>query len=247
MRILIIEDEALLAEVLKKELLSLLPDAEIVAVTASVEESVRFLSSHPDPDIIFSDIRLEDGLCFSIFDKVKTSSRIIFTTAYDEYAIKAFDYNCIDYLLKPLTTSGLQRALKKTGMPSPATLDELSKDFHSGNIYRRRLLLKHGDNDIIVKAEDIVIIQTDLGDTRAYTESGLWGTVNLSLKELGNSLDPTVFIQANRQTIVNLDDVKSISHSIMRHPTLHIEVDKRSYDVAITPAKEKEILSLLGL
>ena len=71
MRILIIEDEALLAEVLKKELLSLLPDAEIVAVTASVEESVRFLSSHPDPDIIFSDIRLEDGLCFSIFDKVK--------------------------------------------------------------------------------------------------------------------------------------------------------------------------------
>ena len=232
----------MLAEVLKKELLSLLPDAEIVAVTASVEESVRFLSSHPDPDIIFSDIRLEDGLCFSIFDKVRTSSRIIFTTAYDEYAIKAFDYNCIDYLLKPLTTSGLQRALKKTGMPSPATLDELSKDFHSGNTYRRRLLLKHGDNDIIVKAEDIVIIQTDLGDTRAYTES-----VNLSLKELGNSLDPTVFIQANRQTIVNLDDVKSISHSIMRHPTLHIEVDKRSYDVAITPAKEKEILSLLGL
>ena len=102
MKVLIIEDESLSAQALERTLMELRPDWDVAGRTTSIEASLRFLAEHKDMDIIFSDIRLDDGLSFAIFDKVETKAAVVFVTGYDEYAIRAFEYNCADYLMKPV-------------------------------------------------------------------------------------------------------------------------------------------------
>lgn len=112
MNVLIIEDEPILAKALERELSPILPNMNL-SVTNSKAETIDFLNNNPEQDIIFSDIRLSDGLSFEIFDHVTTSASIIFTTAYNEYSIRAFDYNCIGYILKPVHEEQLKKVLDK--------------------------------------------------------------------------------------------------------------------------------------
>ena len=111
MKIVIIEDEAVAQETLARQIRETEPDVEILAVLSSVRASVEWLSENPSPDLLFMDINLGDGMSFSIFDKVDVECPVIFTTAYDEYALQAFEVNCIDYLLKPVTQERLRRAI----------------------------------------------------------------------------------------------------------------------------------------
>ena len=113
MKALIIEDELMAAKTLKKLLGEVSPDTEIVGVLESIEDSVDWISQHPMPDLIFMDIHLADGSSFTIFDRVTVTCPVIFTTAYDEYALKAFEVNSIDYLLKPISKEALERAVAK--------------------------------------------------------------------------------------------------------------------------------------
>ena len=118
MQVLIIEDEKTIAQSLSNQLRTLRPEIEVVGIATSITESIAFIKQHDDLDIIFSDIRIDDGLSFNIFKEVTCDAMIVFTTAYDEYAIQAFDFNCVDYLLKPVTSKGLERALLKCEKPS---------------------------------------------------------------------------------------------------------------------------------
>ena len=113
MKALIIEDESPISRMLEQKLHKLRPEIEIVGITTDIPESVSAIASNPDLDIIFADIRIDDGMSFSIFRQVSTEAQIVFTTAYDEYALKAFDYNCVDYLLKPVSEESLERALTR--------------------------------------------------------------------------------------------------------------------------------------
>ena len=113
MKALIIEDEIMAAKALKKLLLEVNPSIEIVGVLESIEDSVEWIEENPMPDVIFMDIHLADGSSFAIFDKVSITCPVIFTTAYDEYALKAFEVNSIDYLLKPVSKEALERAMHK--------------------------------------------------------------------------------------------------------------------------------------
>ena len=113
MKVLIIEDEIAAADILQLLICELCPDAEIVAVLQSIDESVEWIRNNPLPDLIFMDIHLADGSSFSIFDEVQISCPVIFTTAYDKYALKAFEVNSIDYLLKPINKKELERAIGK--------------------------------------------------------------------------------------------------------------------------------------
>jgi two-component system LytT family response regulator len=113
MKVLIIEDEVLAAEKLAGLLLSVDSTIEIIAKLQSVLETVNWLHSQPDPELIFMDIQLDDGICFEIFDAVKIKTPVIFTTAYDSYAIRAFQVNSVDYLLKPIEKEPLTKALEK--------------------------------------------------------------------------------------------------------------------------------------
>ena len=165
MKALIIEDEALSAQALEAKLKKLRPGIGILGTTSSIKESVAFLKEHGDVDVIFSDIRIDDGLSFAVFDRVQTSAMVVFVTGFDEYALKAFDYNCADYLLKPVSDEDLEDALKRcedrSARLSPQGVKELSEDILARKVnYRKRLLLERGSLSLVAPVESVCLIFT---------------------------------------------------------------------------------------
>ena len=160
MKALIIEDERPISDALMGSLLSLRPDIVIIGVTTNIKDSVGAITANPDLDIIFSDIKIDDGLSFSVFSEVETDAMVVFTTAYDEYALKAFEYNCIDYLLKPVSEEALRRALSKCESFKPKvdkeTIKSTSETVINKDIkYRRKILLEIGRDTIIRDVSDM--------------------------------------------------------------------------------------------
>ena len=179
MKALIIEDERPISDALKGSLLSLRPDIEIIGVTTNIKDSVGAITANPDLDIIFSDIKIDDGLSFSVFSEVETDAMVVFTTAYDEYALKAFDYNCIDYLLKPVSEEALRRALSKCESFRPKVDKETIKSTSEAVInkdikYRRKILLEIGRDTIIRNVLDICYIFSEKGNTRVFVSDGIY-------------------------------------------------------------------------
>ena len=176
-RVLIIEDEAPAFRRLEKVLLEIDPAIEIVEVLDSVEEAVRWFSEHDQPELVFMDIQISDGLSFQIFDEVEVTSPVVFTTAFDEYLMRAFKVNSIDYLLKPIKREELERALEKhrrlTGSFSGnADLKTLLKQVsRSEKTFRTRFLVKKGEMMLSVKTEDIVCLHLKHGVVHMVTQS----------------------------------------------------------------------------
>ena len=189
MKVLIIEDESLSAQALERTLMELRPDWDVAGRTTSIEASLRFLAEHKDMDIIFSDIRLDDGLSFAIFDKVETKAAVVFVTGYDEYAIRAFEYNCADYLMKPVQKADLEKALRRCEERFPRITPSMLKGM-SGDIlerkvkYRKRLLLEQGTMTLVAPVEDVSHIAVDPGGTRVFLKDGSNGYVDFSLAKL---------------------------------------------------------------
>ena len=187
MKILVIEDETMPANFLVRKLRQIRPDAEIQGVTRNIRESVGFLLTN-SPDLIFADIRLEDGLSFGIFSRVKTDAAVVFTTSYNEYAIKAFEYNCIDYLLKPVTDEGISRALEKFDrFHTPLSISVLQAavaQMGSGTqSWRRRLLIGRGASIAVVPTENIACICIEFGYATVYLKDGSSGLLDMRLDE----------------------------------------------------------------
>lgn len=193
------------------------PEMEVVTVLKSVEESVEWFASHPAPDVVFMDIHLSDGSSFNIFDKVDMACPVIFTTAYDQYALNAFKVNGIDYLLKPVDRDELRRAITKfkaltvkavdgdvVGMLLSALREE------KGREYKSRLLIPHKDKFLSLDVEDIAYVYAENKVSRIVSRKGNEYRMNLSLEELSKQLDPSLFFRANRQFIVSRPAVKDI-------------------------------------
>lgn len=251
MKVLIIEDELSESQLFKEQLLSLRPDIQVVAQITSIKQAVAFLSENTDVDIIFSDIHIDDGLSFSIFEKVDTDAMIVFTTAYDKYALKAFEYNGIDYLLKPIDSKSLERAIVKCERYvkdySFRNINEISSDFARGEEirYRKRLFLDRGKDIIIAKVSDICFIYTEKGDTRIYLNDGTWGAADASLLELEKSLDPDFFKRINRQCIINVDCIAGLTHNLSRGFDVLMKHPYEDRSFSITGNIKKEILNIL--
>lgn len=220
MTILIIEDEQLTARNLEKMIREIVPGAEIVGMPSSVSEAVAWFGANPMPDVVFMDIHLSDGSSFSIFDRVNITCPIVFTTAYDEYALKAFEVNSVDYLLKPLSRESLGRALEKIerlrGTEPADTNSELIKKvadaiLKGGATYKSSLLVPVRDKFVPVKVSDIAYIYFE--EKRAVTVlfDGSRHTMNSMLDEVMRGLDPARFCRANRQFIVSRTAVKDIT------------------------------------
>ena len=165
------------------------------------------------------DIRLEDGLCFEIFQQIKVDSPVIFTTSYDEYALKAFKVNSIDYLMKPLRLEDLQRALNKleSFISTPLEIGESMKDIlgyltNQQQIYRSRFLLPYKDGFITLKVQDIDFIYSEQKITHLVEQNSSSYIVGQTMEELEEELDPRVFFRANRQHIVHIDSIASIQN-----------------------------------
>jgi DNA-binding LytR/AlgR family response regulator len=211
MKVLIIEDEQPNARMLAEMLQNLRSGWEILAILETVKQSVAWLQSHAQPDLILMDIQLSDGICFSIFEQVEVKSSIIFTTAFDNYAIQAFKVNSIDYLLKPIKESELENALVKLEQfrqPIGQQVDfsEIMQAIRGGKKeYRKRFLITAGNNYFKLNTSDIACFVSENKVTTAITFAGEYHVVDFSLDRLEDELDPDFYFRADRKTIIHID------------------------------------------
>ncbi len=227
MRVLIVEDETSASENLVGILRDIDPGIEIMGCTESVQQTVRWLSAGNKPDLILMDIHLSDGSSFAIFDQMSVEIPIIFTTAYDEYAIDAFKVNSIDYLLKPVKQADLERALDKFGRLSRNDTDryiELMKELASTRgSYKSRLLVPVRDKLVPVQVSDVSCFYTTNKSTTIYLRNGQSYPCNWTLDQIMGSLNPDEFVRANKQFILSRSSIRNIT--IWFDSRLKIDID----------------------
>ena len=213
MKVVIIEDERLAAEKLTSLLKQVDAEIEVVAKLESVEESVNWLTSNPTPDLIFMDIQLDDGISFEIFDAVKVEAPVIFTTAFDQYAIRAFKVNSVDYLLKPIDMETLEVALRKyRKIFRPAGMEEkLSKVFEQlAKPWKTRFFVKVGLHFQSVPVEEICCFFVEERCSFLKTQTGKNYALDYSLDQLQKRVDPELFFRINRNFMVNINCIAEI-------------------------------------
>lgn len=213
---IIIEDERLAAERLKRLIQKVSPEISVKAIIGSIEEAVPYLQQEK-PELIFLDIHLSDGNSFSIFDQVKIKSAVIFTTAYDEYALKAFKVNSIDYLLKPVDEKALAGSLQKLRdlqqIPAKATADfsQIIAAFKDQKVlYKQRFLVTFGSRIRTIKTEDTAYFYADSKAVFLVEKSGDKYVVDETLDHLQDTLDPALFFRANRGFIVGIEAIEQM-------------------------------------
>lgn len=234
MKILIVEDETAAYENIMDILAEVAPEAEVVDNTESIRQTVRWLQTHPKPDLILMDIHLSDGSSFTIFDLITVESPIIFTTAYDQYALDAFRVNSIDYLLKPIKPEELHRALNKYSRFSHQELNEyLSRlDSLKGSPkYKDTWLIPYKDKLLPVRTEEIACFYTADKSTSVVLRDGRSFLFAKTLDQIFASLDPSEFIRANKQFIISRKSVKELTiwFDSRLLVTLDIEVPERIF------------------
>ncbi len=216
MKTIIIEDEKPSARRLARLLSKL--QVEVDTLLYSVEESIEWFNENEHPDLIFLDIQLSDGLSFEIFDKVEVRSAIIFTTAYDEYALQAFKLNSIDYLLKPIDTEELESAVKKYRTLKPAP-QKMALDFEDikrllvdplEREYRKRFTAKVGQHIKIINAQEVECFYSENKGTYAATSDGRNYLLETTLENLESELEPKTFFRVSRKFYVNIEHIRDI-------------------------------------
>jgi two-component system, LytTR family, response regulator LytT len=228
MTVLILEDETLAAERIQNLLQEIDYPITVVGHLKSVEAAVTWLTNQPHPDLILSDIRLLDGLCFEIFEQVSVKVPVIFTTAYDQYAIKAFEVNSIDYLLKPVQVEKLKHALEKVKslVPSataPVAYQDLLKLLQSPRQeYKTRFMVRLGQRIIAVPVEKVAYFFSENKLTFLMTTDQKRYPLDQPLDELIELLDPRLFFRANRQFIVTFPSIAEIHPYFKGRMKLHL-------------------------
>lgn len=212
-KILIIEDEKPNADRLQRLIRTIKPKAIVLEVLDSIADSVIWLNENEKPDVVMMDVRLSDGLSFSIFEQIKINFPIIFTTAYDEYAVKAFKYNSIDYLLKPIQQEELEAAFNKleslSGEYQQQSLVGLL-DFLQPKDFRSRFLLPYKDGYKMIQISDVAFFYSKLKITKAKLYNGSEETISLTMEELDSQLNPKFFFRASRQIIIHIDAIEQV-------------------------------------
>lgn len=214
MNVLIIENEKPAADGLSRLLKKINKNIEVVAVLETVEETINWFQKNPSPDLILMDIQLDDGICFEIFESVKINTPVIFTTAYDEYAIKAFKVNSVDYLLKPVTKESLTTAIEKlkTLFPGQAISNEKINHIYEriGEHHKARFFVKVGEHYKSISTNEIACFYIKERCAFFITLPGKCYDVNYSLEQLEKLLDPGQFFRINRQAIININAITDI-------------------------------------
>lgn len=243
MKVLIIEDENRSANRLVKLLLEIDSTVQIVGKIESVRNALTFFKEEPKIDLIFSDIQLSDGLSFEIFEQVKIDIPIVFTTAYDEYAIRAFKVNGIDYLLKPIDPEELEKSIHKfKSLTKNNQTTDLSKLVDllkvQENEYKTRFMIKVGDRIKTVYVADISAILSEDKGTYIIDKTGARHLLDISLDKIFPSIDPHHFFRINRKYIINIDAIDEMFS--WKNSRLKISV-KNHDDKMIIVAREKVV------
>ncbi len=223
-RTIIIEDEYRAADRLERLVLSLDEQITILDKLDSVETAVEWFTTNPHPDLLFLDIQLADGLSFEIFDQVKVNSFVIFTTAYDEYAIRAFELNSIDYLLKPVDIEKLNKSLQKfkcfatTNTTPNVKMDDLMRLLSAGGkSHKKRFVVNVGTRIKAIETTNVAWFISAEKNTFLVAKDGHRYSIDFSLDRIEELVSPDVFFRINRQYIVGFEAIQNISvHSKSR-------------------------------
>ena len=218
MRVLIVEDEAPAFRRLQKLLEETDPSIEIAEVFDGVKDAVNYLNSNNSFDLMFMDIQLSDGISFEIFDQVEIRKPVIFTTAFDEYMLRAFKVNSIDYLLKPINQEDLARSLEKyrnlksefSEVETPSLQKLLQEIQINDKRYKSRFLVKMGDKLVSVESENISCFQAKNGLVYLINKEGKKYIVDQPLDDIGKDLNPEKFYRVNRQYIMSFNCIKAV-------------------------------------
>jgi DNA-binding LytR/AlgR family response regulator len=251
MKVLIIEDEAPAARRLTALVKEIRPQAEILGQIDSVETAIEWCNNNPLPDLAFMDIQLADGLSFDIFEAVPVKCPVIFTTAYDEYAIKAFKVNSIDYLLKPIDKDELAKALDKFDeliqQPNagPINISELVKSFGADK-FKSRFLVKQGQRLIPVGTDEIAYFFAEDKVVFMVTHAGNKYVVDYTIEQLENQLSPEKFFRANRKIITSLPAVKDIHISFNGKLKIYLKPDFGNEEIFVSRERSPDFKTWLG-
>ncbi len=265
MKVLIVEDEPMAQKALSHALTSRYPDLQIVGTTDSVAGTVAYLQEHSGNgagmhggwsqekgvDLIFMDVELSDGNCFEIFRQTEISAKVIMTTAYDSYAIKAFEAGSLDYLLKPIDPSDLDRAVKRalSSLQTPsdvaAALRAMEQGRSSGGGGKERFIVRLGDKIVPVKVEDIAYFYSEEKSNFICTEDGKKYIVDSSLDVIAEELPQKSFFRISRGCIVNIKAIQSI----MRQPSGRLVVlstPPSDFEMAVSRARVDDFMAWLS-
>lgn len=252
MKVLIIEDENLLAKELKRTLSTIRKDVQVIGQIPSIAEGVEWFSNGHKVDLIISDIQLTDGTSFELFKKVEISTPIIFTTAYDEYAVKAFELNSIDYLLKPIHEDDLLRALNKydtlwgkSNNLNQEVLDHLISK-NAQQEYKSKFLIRVGDQYKQVDCEEIGFFFAEGNTVYLVRKDGRKLIVDYSLDQVVPQLDPKKFFRVNRQLLLNSSCIKGIHKYFNSRLKLEI-LPIYEEDVLVTRSRVNDFLTWMNI
>ncbi len=240
-RVLIIEDEKLNADRIKRLLLELRPELTILGLLDSVKDSVAWLAENDSPDMIMMDVRLADGLSFEIFDQVDVVSPVIFTTAYDEYAVRAFKHNGVDYLLKPIDRQELQRSIERHEFitqklqGTDPSIEKLLATIRPKE-YKSRFLLPFRDGFKTISVDDVCFFSSEMNVTFANLFTGGQEVIPHPLEKLEKRLDPKMFFRANRKYIIHIGSISGV-HNYFNGK---LKIDIRGYrDEEVIVSRDK--------
>jgi DNA-binding LytR/AlgR family response regulator len=244
MKILIVEDEELAVKKLQKTLASVDDSTEIVGVADSIKSSVEWLQQNPQPDLILMDIELSDGQSFEIFNLTEVKTPVIFTTSYDEFALKAFKVNSVDYLLKPVQKEDLEAALVKFKKMKESfggtitekqdfSIDNLVKELHQKlqpKEYRKRFLVKHAQKLVSITCDEIAYFYSDGRLNFFKTTDNRKFVVDYTMDELEEMLDPEKYFRISRSFYVSVASIEKIEDYFGNRLILHLDppVDKEA-------------------
>lgn len=228
MNVLIVEDETTAYENMVDLLAQVDPNIHVVGNTESIRQTIKWLGEHEAPDLIFMDIHLSDGSAFVIFDEIRIEIPIIFTTAYDRYAIEAFKVNSIDYLLKPVKEDDMRRALtkfSKWGRPDISQyLSQIAQMVSKPN-YSDKILIPYKDKLLPVSLSEIVCFYTADKNTFVFLKNGMKYPYGKTLDQIYSTLNPHDFFRANKQFIVSRNSVSNITIWFDSRLLVSLEVD----------------------
>lgn len=246
MNVLIIEDEMLAAERLQMLLQQYDPAIRVAAILESIEEAVNWLNTRPHPDLLLVDIHLSDGHSFEIFKKVSLQKPIIFTTAYDNYAIDAFQLFSIDYILKPVNATSLAMAINKyrnlqqvfafkevTNWP-----EQLQQSIQ--NRYKERFLAKVGQRSFFVLASDVAYFEADNKIVSLVDREGNRYVINYTLEKLEPLLDPKQFFRINRKLIVHCHAIEQVKPYFNNRLKLQLKMQKQEEEMIVSRDRVSE-------
>ena len=258
MKVLIVEDEYLAVKKLKKTLLSVDDSVEVVGETDSIKNTVSWLQANPSPDLILMDIELADGQSFDIYNHIHVKSPVIFTTSYDEHALKAFKVNSIDYLLKPVQKEDLQAALQKlkeikktytnTRSATDLNIENLAKQLQEKlqvKEYRKRFLVKQAQKLVSIEIDEIAYFFSEGRLNFFKTCEGKKFIVDYTMDELNEMIDPRLFFRISRSFYIAIDSVKQIEDYFGNRLILQLKPESDK-EVIVSREKVTDFKNWLG-